>query len=763
MSIGEVVRELFGIELKHDGSVAGFKGLAHILDITLKKTNKSKARGTLLANISDVSAYTFRSLELYCTFAIFLIELQSDKDLWIYLLNGRLGKMCPVDRGFLLACCEFFINQCTILPLNDKNWKYAVVLLRVVTLEEEFAEIIENDTKFKSIFKKLITLMTSHKIADFQLLNTIFSLMVVVGVEESGLNEIMRSKKQRRAHLLGNPSVLNMVVTNYTADLVNFYRVQKCCMLYKKNHLISKKLLAIPDGNGNQYCYIQVIYSNIYIWAGSNLLLQIHQKSINMTKTSETTIVLNFIDENSLPLQIAFNGFGKKGFPSEYLVGIELRIGNSNDTSKLVRRIEENFRISEAKNYLLLNYSDTDGFSEVDCNGSNQNPEEKVEKPVDMAKEVQVCPLKNTQLHTPERSDLKRSNDEWELKDENTNEGTLTPKNLRQYNNLPINEIESSPLEGVCKRNLQRQLSKCAEILKKDLRNEYKTDLLDSIEVMQEEVLNPSSSLVITKYDKIEPNKKFVNEGRLTSQFLGTKHNKLANKHKPLGKNIDKKTQMKENITMLNTIFGRPEFKIKKTAGPAKKKYTKKTGKLTKIIEKANNTKLLKAKDVVSTVECDGNSTTIQNEVGDSTETAIVGAHNDTTLVPKDSNDSTKDINVVSNILEEKSIKKEPMNAFALSIQEQLAQSLNQIANQMVSRITLINEELNKKIMKDLSEKYKNIFNELQLSFQNDVDNMTNFLSEIEGLNDMSEKDLAILIRQKKVIETELKISAKTK
>lgn len=760
MAIGEVVRDLFSIELKPNGSISGFKGLEHILNIAVKK-NKSKARDTFLAHINEVSKYTFRSIPLYCTFAIFLIESQSDNDLWIYVLNGKFAKEVQIDLHFLRSCCEFFVKQFTTLPLTDKQWKYAIILLRVVTLVDEMGVDLGANKDLKQIFQNMNEILASREITDFQLLNTLFTLKVVVGAEDSAVSDIIRSKKLKGAHLLGNANVLNHIITNYKTDTINFYRIEKCCMLYKKNHLISKKLLAVPDGLGGQYCYVQVIHSNIYIWAGSGLLLQIHQKDITLNRTSESVITISLNDANNLPLQIAFNGFGNRCLPTEHLIGIELRMGSTIESGKLFTKINNNFRISEAKRYLLLNNSDNDPMSEIDVNTNNSQKEQNCEK--DGAKEPNQH--QNTQLHTPERSDLKRPTDEQDIPNEITYEGTPTPKNLRTMKDFNINDIESSPLEGLCKRNLQRQLSRCAQNLKQDLTKEYKTDLLGSIEVMHESNLSPSSSLVITKYDKIESTKNLVKEGRLTSQFLGTKTS-LTKKVQPATKSSNKKSQIKDNINMLNTIFGAPKFKIKKTTRQTKNKYSNTKGKLTKIIERVSDTNLLnsnrKTKPTSVVVASDNNAGMITNDK-DNTESEIIDVQTETTLVSKDCDGSRDNIKVSDPVKNKPIIKREPMNAFTISIQEQLAQSLNQIANQMVSRITLINEELNAKIMQDLSEKYKNVFHELQMSFQNDVDNMTSFLAEIKNLTDLSESELATLIRERKVIETNLEILSKNK
>ncbi|KAL3233856.1 hypothetical protein RNJ44_03896 [Nakaseomyces bracarensis] len=753
MTLGKAVKDLFSIELRNDGKMTGFQSLESIYNIAVNHVKgASGQQKTILENINDVSKYRITSVELYCLLAIILIEVAKDKTQWVHLLNKKLPNEITYDPNFIESCCQFFVSRIKIIPITEKNWKYAITLLRISTLTDEITKVFSVS---KNIIQSLNINVINHVITDFQLLNTVFTLMVVFEVEDSIVSDIIRSRIQKRSYLLGNATIINLVMTNYHSHLINFYRVEKCCMLYKKDHLISKKLLSIPTGSGRQFCYIQVIYSNLFIWAGSSLLIQIQLKDILFKKHSNSTVTLNFVEGDSLPLVIAFSGFGSKGFPLNYLVGIELRMEDMKDCNSFFNKMNNNFRISEASNYLLLNHSDTDVISEGGHAGAIINKIQESQKNViqnevhdDSSKRVKDQCQQNLQLQTPERSDLKKSADEWDLKDDCSND--------RYVNGTMINEMESSPLEGVCKRTVQRQLSKCADILKKDLTKEFETDLIGSIEVMRENHLDPSSSLVITKYDNIQTTKKFVNGGQLTSQFLGTRKKKTENILKPTRKN-GKKIQKKDNLQILNTIFGAPKFKINNTRH-TNKKQKKVPGKLTTVIEQVKNTSLKRVDRGEINAVVSENDRNVRDMITPSEQ--IKNSDISTERIGSIMKGNPK--GVADNLDEKESlpaVKKEPMNAFALSIQEQLAQSLNQIANQMVTRISLINEELNAKIMKDLSEKYRNIFQELQLSFQNDVDNMTSFLSEIEGLTSLSETELSNLIRERHVIETRLYLS----
>lgn len=56
---------------------------------------------------------------------------------------------------------------------------------------------------------------------------------------------------------------------------------------------------------------------------------------------------------------------------------------------------------------------------------------------------------------------------------------------------------------------------------------------------------------------------------------------------------------------------------------------------------------------------------------------------------------------------------------------------------------------MNKKIVNELSEKYKTMFQELQSSFQNDVEKITGFVGEIKDMLHLREEELLKLIRDK--------------
>lgn len=89
-------------------------------------------------------------------------------------------------------------------------------------------------------------------------------------------------------------------------------------------------------------------------------------------------------------------------------------------------------------------------------------------------------------------------------------------------------------------------------------------------------------------------------------------------------------------------------------------------------------------------------------------------------------------------------------NSFTNKLQEQIYSSINHFSNELVRKISIINQELNTKILKELSEKYQKLFSELQDSFQNDTNEMLKFMGEIKDMINLPEDQLIHAIRTRK-------------
>jgi hypothetical protein len=88
--------------------------------------------------------------------------------------------------------------------------------------------------------------------------------------------------------------------------------------------------------------------------------------------------------------------------------------------------------------------------------------------------------------------------------------------------------------------------------------------------------------------------------------------------------------------------------------------------------------------------------------------------------------------------------------AYTTTLQRQIYESITAFSTQLVSKIRIINDEINKKVMNDLTNKYETLFGELKDSFQNDVDEMCGFIQDVKGLLNLPEQQLVDYIKRKK-------------
>lgn len=88
-------------------------------------------------------------------------------------------------------------------------------------------------------------------------------------------------------------------------------------------------------------------------------------------------------------------------------------------------------------------------------------------------------------------------------------------------------------------------------------------------------------------------------------------------------------------------------------------------------------------------------------------------------------------------------------NSFTNRLNEQIFSSITLFSNEMIRKMAIINKELNHKIVKELSEKYQKLFQELQKSFQSDTEEMLNFMAEIKDMMNLSEDELTQVIRNR--------------
>lgn len=88
--------------------------------------------------------------------------------------------------------------------------------------------------------------------------------------------------------------------------------------------------------------------------------------------------------------------------------------------------------------------------------------------------------------------------------------------------------------------------------------------------------------------------------------------------------------------------------------------------------------------------------------------------------------------------------------AYTTTLQKQIFESITTFSNQLVNKIQIINDAINKKVMSDLTNKYETLFSDLRESFQNDVDEISGFIGDVKGLLNLPEEELVNYIKEKK-------------
>lgn len=372
-------------------------------------------------------------------------------------------------------------------------------------------------------------------------------------------------------------------------------------------------------------------------------------------------------------------------------------------------------------------------------------------------------------------------------------------------NNFPlaaegIEHEEPSPLVLAQKRKMIRETSRTLELLKKEFAEETTAQNATIEEVESRTVAERSPSLIITKFDNKNIDNNKVVEGSTSGK---------SSKPPPLpSANTYVKSIGKKDINVLDTIFGtspshgkrkrqrelnnfKPVIDVpsqdipkiqkrsnKKTSKPfvtakssstPKPKYDPDPTKFEKKQQmhppKAPPSKKLKP-STESASEPESPKLPVIQE-GSPIHQAVKETASAPTLEPiqNESPPATTEIPIMNNNIDTSntsydsttivapSSNRTPFslnNAFTDKLQEQIYSSITLFSNELFRKMNIINKELNLKIVKELSEKYQNLFQELQTSFHNDTEEMSNFVSEIRDMLNLPEEELVRFIRTRK-------------
>lgn len=140
----------------------------------------------------------------------------------------------------------------------------------------------------------------------------------------------------------------------------------------------------------------------------------------------------------------------------------------------------------------------------------------------------------------------------------------------------------------------------------------------------------------------------------------------------------------------------------------------------------------------------------------DNKATNILELHRDSGTPLKDCNNgnSSMDVSDSTTLTTAMSLNIKPsldlQNTFTKNLQDQIYNSITLFSNELVRKITIINKEINNKIVKELSEKYQRLFAQLQASFKDDTEEMFRFLGDMQTMLNLPEDEMVKMIRNRK-------------
>ncbi|KOG97952.1 Red1p [Saccharomyces eubayanus] len=371
---------------------------------------------------------------------------------------------------------------------------------------------------------------------------------------------------------------------------------------------------------------------------------------------------------------------------------------------------------------------------------------------------------------------------------------------------VQIDSEEQSPIVSAQIRKMRRESTKTLEILRQDFEDREVENRDDSPEQLHSPFVNPSSLIVgkssivehrekldfahkVTETTKLKSNgsikKRDINVLDTIFGLPPPKRPKQSNK---------KDNKQQKTLTNFKPIIDVPsqDKRILRSNAPSKPKSIKKsklrvskkavdkkstepdteTGKLDKLPASTEDGKtvieIAKKKDSAINEEHDNPQEKGSPGINESKEIT----QNDSKITPEPRINDTflkssvienrtpesKECNI-TNILESTTVvdlfsphesSASGQNSFTNKLQEQIYKSINHFSNELVRKISIINQELNIRILKELSEKYQKLFSELQDSFQNDTNEMLKFVGEIKGMINLPEEQLIHAIRTRK-------------
>lgn len=600
--------------------------------------------------------------------------------------------------------------------------------------------------------------------------------------------------------------VTAFILKMFGAQLENVVQVENISYgSSNENAESGKRFRPLKKSMERGFCYIQAIHDGIYLYDGESLFLQLDRRHVRITKTLKGCIRINIGTSSCIrsPNKMWTNVFTKAKW-------FYFQLGSMEACEQVFQRITNYRKISEVSTFLALNHID-EGLPQ-DAESTKLPHQEAACKPQGTKSHLETPENSDAKIQTDEW-DINLSS-EFQgttiLRDDAGHawKQQLTPKNIDNKSvSLAAGSSEhneESPLVLAQKRRMIRETNRTLELLRKELAEKDDGDASTITETSKPKNVERSPSLMITKSEHIAD--KRTKEQEKISAKNGYRRTGGAKGIKSIGKkdinvldtifstpNSHKRVKRQRELKNYKPIVevpsqDGPKVQTRNQSRRLRQQQQKAFAKSAlHVVQELKNFEGDKRKHQFNIPE-ERKLKIQKNQEGDikpllneslkklssaehprpeqvpftkpllSAESAAAPPHhvgsensnNDANSPSENSNSGLDSTTIVAPPFNSTPNGFETSNAFTEKLQEQIFSSITVFSNELVRKMTIINKELNNKIVRELSEKYQNLFHELQMSFQNDTEEMFRFVGEIKEMLNLPEDILVQTIRSRK-------------
>ncbi|CCF55951.1 hypothetical protein KAFR_0A05160 [Kazachstania africana CBS 2517] len=656
--------------------------------------------------------------------------------LWAKFINVKCEPTFKVESQTDHIILKSLLNRATLSGEQDE-WKLVLFFIEAVKICQKLkSQIIAT---VKELYKENDEIF--EEISNFQQLVLLLKLIYLCSTKTDLIElKLTFFLPLKNNHNLTN-NLVNIILSNFSKSLTNVYKLKE--INYGTTDQIenynSIELLHTLSST-SPFCLIQSIHNKIYIWGCNNICLVVSKNSFEVVKDLKNNLTL-FNKEKGLGMDIITIG-KKSNFNADpkRIKWLQFRFSDIQTADNFFYYMTNLPKISKSKTYLRLNYT------------ADYDDDENAAVPSDQTNDA-------TQLQTPEQSG------EWDF----------ASSKPCATNNPTVKQSLPAAAAATTTTTITATTTNTAAATGKDknIRREFD---------------DRQPSLMITKCVH-KPKTKNITA---TSKSIGEKDICLLNtifgqtNKKPLKKPklTGDQTSKKNSVTQRTLKIFKPVVEIPtqepKDADPGENELEKvqpivenkdtpssRTRGFHKRENLEKNVTSTPKKKCITKKKLAADKPTFEQEpaayyekahmlkpdqsLDNIIKTSVVKAQNNQPLkLQNNINDSTTILNASSSSFLNKSVE----SILTESLQKQIFNSIATFSNDLIDKIDLINNELNNKILKELSSKYELLINKLQQDFKNDTEEIISFVSEIKTMLNLPQDQIIKLINEKHFAES---------